>query len=150
MTIDADPDFEPIEYKLKVDPELNEGEIVFRVYDPIPIPIAKHKIYQVRGIDRYRFPIRVQDAFRSRPPCPISPFRPPVLGETEKLDRLMNWYAPLHNLSKDAALAKCVTRVSYRLWLWKRPKFGCPPSAPLSEFRLLLRGVEVIKFPEGV
>ena len=151
MSLAADPDFKPIEYMLKVDPELNDGKLFYRVYDPVDLwKTGRVLHYYTGGIDRHKFPVKVQAALGDRKPLPSSSFRPPVIGDTEKLDRLLNWYAPLHNLSKDSALAKCVTSVSYELWLWKRPKFGCPPTAPLNEFRLQLLSIEVVKFPEGV
>ena len=147
----SDPDFEPTQYKLRVDPGINQKKLFFGVYDPVDLCKTGRVLhFYTGGIDRHAFPVKVQDALGSRTPCPSSSVRPPVLGDTEKLDKLLNWYAPLHNLSKDAALAKCVTSISYELYLWKRPKFITVPTVPLNEFRLWLHEIEVLKFPKGV
>lgn len=147
----AEQDFQPIQFVAIVNPDVDGGKPVYRVYDPLDI-LAGGKMlhYSVSNVAEDRFPDRVKRALEGKPIFMTSFRRPPVIGNTKKLDRLLNWYAPLHNLSKDAALAKCLAHVQYDLWLWKRPKYHCTQKGPASKYKLELREVRIVKFPEGV
>lgn len=151
MLFDTETKPEPVQFALTLRPELGKQEPIFRVYEPIDLMLdGKRLAYQIRGIDRALFPDKVTGVMRERAPTPVSYRKVPVIGDTLKLDRLLNWYAPLHNLPKDHALAKCVTNVQYGLWQWRRPRYLQTPTVPLSEFRLELLSVEVLEFPKGV
>lgn len=136
-------------FTLKLRPNKTGDRFYLKIYEPVRNPVSARPEFWVAGIPLKVFPKSIQTLFVFKDYVGLrSLARPEVEADTLKLKLLMESYAPLHNLTRDRALAKCALEVTGRAYYVNVPhRFRTESTFP---WRIMLERIKVVKFPEEI
>lgn len=136
-------------FTLKLPAGKNGDRFYLAVYKPMLSPVDKQAAFWIAGIPRSKLPKNIQNLFAPKEYVGFRSLRrPEVEADTLKLKALLSGYAPVHNLTKDRALAKCDLEIGATLYHVDVPyRFRTAGTVP---WRLHLENIKVLKFPEAI